>query len=289
MWECWNNENEKVIQRAFLIKKLSKEESDKLPFICPKCLEPLSFRIEHYRLFGKSKVRAHFMHKSDSQCYGYIPEGESEEHYNEKMKLLDLLNEEEYSLKIDGLTFDIKTNSGFIQFKDKEVSLNNRRADVLLTFKSPNSILGLGIAFEIMISEKEESIEQKIKYWTAYGYTVAFGKNVEEIETSPYLEKAHDSINQLKKELQESIEKTRFFGNQFIIKAASQGLYCNNCYKAWQCKKHSGCIVCYNENSPNHLLHRQDSTPCELWQKRIKPDIPFESSILDVKCKKVEQ
>lgn len=279
MFECYD-EN-KIIVKAYLIKELPKEIIENKKFTCPCCEEDISFIKEYYK--PKGLWRAHFSHKRNNNCSGYTPEGESKEHYIKKMEILDDLHNKEIEIQTHGLKW--KFNKELVDYiAEEKYEINGRRADIIVRLKKPNVILGNGIAIEIMISEKEESINLKRKDYALQLYSVATLNENGEIEiqlTYPeVLTKVFkETMNTYKEEINLYENKFKFLRQDFINKAIKHNLNCLNCAKATINKYNPTEITCwlnYNEKTKKGYNNKADFTPCGDYSKSNKPDIVVE-------------
>jgi len=295
MWQCYDKLETPKIQSAFLIKRLPKEEIRKLidngKFICPKCKEQLTFVQEFVK--EKGIVRSHFSHKQASNCKDWIPEGESEKHYNLKFSLLDQLTNDTIKIKIGNLIFDSETNDHNIIFADTEIkAIVERRADILLQLKTPNALFGLGIAIEIMVSEEYNSIYAKSKDYASKGYSVAIttdGESIEVIQVYPkiILELFEYNFNKLKQ--QEELIKS--IDSSFLVRANKYGWDCTTCAKAKKDNAVEGFIVCFKDydytNRTGEVIKKADIVPCPKYYPSNKPKILLAEPDLEVECNRV--
>lgn len=141
----------------------------KQTYSCQTCKEKLAPTKDFTRTKNGNLefVVAHFKHSPDSTCKEAIQE--SEEHKSKKAKLLGALFLEKIKLNIYGMEYMIPKPT----VKDIEVKRKNNCADVLIEFNNYNPILGNGVAFEIMVSEGYNSINDKKESWAMKGYTLA--------------------------------------------------------------------------------------------------------------------
>jgi len=285
MFECWNEEHKLV--KAYLIKELPKEVIATKVFTCPCCNEELSFIKEYYK--PKGLWRSHFSHKRNSECSGYTPEGESAEHYTKKMALLDDLYNKKISIKTNGLTWVF--NKDLVDYiTEEKYEIDSRRADIIVRLKKPNIILGNGIAIEVVVSEKENSINNKRKDYALEFYSLAtlnINGEVEILEAYPEL--ITKIFNEQTKEYKNEIElyenKIKFLRQDFINKAIKHNLTCLNCAKATINKFNTSEITCwlnYNELTKKGFNNKADFTPGGDLSKSHKPDIVVEDYRIEV-------
>jgi len=290
MWECYNEKQE--LQRAFLIKKLPKEIIQTIVFTCPKCEEPLIFKAQN-----SIKQRSHFAHKKDTTCKGYFPEGESEQHYNLKMQLLDTITNDTLTFKIGNLFFETRTNEFEIDLVDIETkAIKTRIGDIILKLKTPNQVLGLGIIIEVMISETEESITEKIKDYSLAGYSVCKttnGLDLEITETFPELNVI--LFEEYKKEIELYSEKIKLLNSDFYIKANKNGWACTNCDHAGVDNRDGRILICWKHKE--ETVHgkmmpekKTNFTLCEdyVLRSKLKEEIILEEPIPHYKCPRGE-
>ncbi len=287
MWQCFDKTENPKILSAFLIERYPTEEKEKLSFICPKCKEPLSFISKYSK--QKGIVRSHFAHKSNSEC-NWIPEGESEKHYNLKFNLLDQLTNETIKIKVGNLVFETSTKDYNIDFAETELkAITERRADILLKLKNPNPIFGLGIAIEIRVTENEESIKQKSKDYAVKGYSVATtkeGETIEILQTYPQIVLEIFKYNFERLKQQEEI--IRQIDSSFLMRANKHGWDCTTCAKARKSNKHDGFIVCFknwnNTTRTGNIEEKADIVPCEKYYPSKREPILLAEPELEVEC-----
>jgi hypothetical protein len=278
MFECWD-EN-KVLVKSYLIKELPKEIIEKKKFTCPCCEENISFIKEYYK--PKGLWRAHFSHKPNSECSGYTPAGESQEHYTKKMILLDDLHNKEIEIQTNGLKWNFdKSLVDYIV--EEKYEIDSRRADIIVRLKKPNVILGNGIAIEIVHSESETSINNKRDDYAKELYSLATLNEkgeVEIVKTYPevlsnfFKKEFVDYKNQI--ELYE--QKAKLLKQPFVEKALKNNWTCLNCRQA-SIGKTSGFIACWREKNKGLTTHPReiaDFTPCDEYSPSNKPDLVIE-------------
>lgn len=293
MWQCYDKIETPKILSAFLIERLPKEEITKLSFVCPKCKEQLSFINKYAK--SNTTVRSHFAHKSNSNC-NWLPEGESEKHYNLKFSLLDELTNDSIKIQIGNLIFDTKTNDYNIIFADKEIKeIVERRADIILRLKNPNALFGLGIAIEVMVSEQIDSIKSKARDYALRGYSLATTQDGITIEVHQVYPKVLSEIfkdNMERFKQQEEIIKQ--IDSSFLVRAIKNKWDCTTCSRASKSTKHDGFIACFKDydykTKTGHVEQKADIVPCSKYYPSSKPPIrltDFED--IQVKCKRGDE
>ncbi|HUV72304.1 MAG TPA: hypothetical protein VMW25_04790 [Clostridia bacterium] len=140
-------------------------------WVCPDCKEIVHLKKEHTRIDHRHPdaiiVSSHFSHNPNSTCKQAM---ETTTHYNRKLFILGQLYAKNVTLST-GKTFILIPQD---EIKGKEKTVANRQADVLVTFKTFDPVFGAGIAFEVMETEKIESIENKMQSWVAQGYSFSY-------------------------------------------------------------------------------------------------------------------
>jgi hypothetical protein len=301
MFECYNKE--KIIQKAYEIKNLPKEEINKLEFSCPECKDKLNF-IQEFprRIYGKIAITSsHFKHKTQTNCEGYYPlkHGESKEHYNTKMELLERLHSKKPIFKIGNLLFEMDLNDFEIDWKEtkEEIkAIENRQADILLKLKTPNAMLGNGIAIEIKKSESQQSIENKKLDYCQKGYSLCQTTNGYELEIKETFPETILTLFELQKEQIEYFEeKIKLFEKDFRLKAQKNNWNCTNCEHAavddldtrildcWKPTRDTPASIRTGKKQP---IKRSNFTPCEDYCQRskLKKDINLVEDSPRVKC-----
>ena len=290
-------ENKKFV-RAYLIKQLPEELIKQKKFECPCCNQEMNFVKEYYKL--KGTWRAHFAHLKNSACNGYTPEGESLEHYTLKMTLLDdLHNNKPLEIKVNGLTWTFD-NSLVDYIKDEKYEIENRRADIIIMLKTPNFILGNGVAIEVMVSEKQSSIQNKAIDYAQQLLSVAQTTNGSDIEiTQTYPKVLKDffesTFKQYKAEINYYEERIKLIRTPFIEKALKNNWTCLNCKHPtktdYKFDKHGVTITCWRKwikGVKGSQVNRTDFAPCENYAPSDEPEL-----ILDCKgvvsCSKKQQ
>lgn len=288
MWQCYDKIETPKILSAFLIERFPEEQIKQMTFVCPKCKENLNFISKFVK--QKGIVRSHFAHKSNSEC-NWIPEGESEKHYNLKFKLLDQLTNDSVKIKIGNLIFETKTNDYNIEFNETEIkAIVERRADILLKLKNPNPLFGLGIAIEVMVTENYDSIKQKSKDYATKGYSVATttdGELIEVLQTYPQI--VLDLFKYNFEKLKQQEELIKQIDSSFLMRANKHGWDCTTCAKAKKSMRVDGFIVCFKEydyqTKSGHIIEKADIVPCDKYYPSKKPPIELaEREDLEVEC-----
>jgi hypothetical protein len=286
----------KKLSRAYLLKELPKEILEQKKFECPCCEKEMIFINEYIK--QKGIWRAHFAHTKNSACEGYTPEGESREHYSIKMILLeDLHNKKPVKIIVNGLTWAFSYED-ILYIKEEKFEINNRRADIIIILKQPNFILGNGIAIEVMVSEKQSSIDSKAIDYAQELLSVAQTKDGEQIEiikTYPkvlkdFLEK---TFTQYKNEINYYEERIKLIRTPFIEKALKNNWTCLNCDQASQSKT-KGFICCWKEKNKGltkHPTERADFAPCNEYKELRQGRLPLiDSDFEEVKgCSQIQK
>jgi hypothetical protein len=288
-------ENKKIV-RAYLLKEYPQEILALKKFECPCCEKEMIFINEHIK--QKGIWRAHFAHVKDSACEGYTPEGESREHYAMKMILLeDLHNKKSIKIIVNNLTWVIAYEE-ILYIKEEKFEIENRRADIIIVLKNPNFILGNGLAIEIMVSEKQNSINAKAIDYALDLLSVAQttdGENITILRTYPkvlkeFLEK---TFTQYKNEINYYEERIKLIRTPFIEKALKNNWNCLNCDQASQSKV-KGFICCWKEKNKGlskHPIERADFAPCNEYKTLRQGRTPLiDSDIEEVKgCSQIQK
>jgi ribosomal protein S27AE len=298
MFECYNKE--KIIQRAYEIKKIPKEDIKKMDFFCPKCNEPLNFIEEYTRLiYGKTPVtQSHFKHKLQTNCEGYYPlkQGESLEHYKTKMELKERLQDKTPIFKIGNLLFSLELNDfeiDWLESKEEERAIPNRQADVLLKLKEPNALFGNGIAIEIQKSESQESIDNKKIDYALKGFSLCQTRNGYELEIKQTYPEILLSLFELQKDqIKRFEEKIKIFERDFRIKAHTNNWECTNCDYAAVDNADPRILICWKHKQPNPKggndlpTKRSNFTPCDDYVQRAvwKPKIELSEEQPKIDC-----
>jgi len=150
-------------------------------YCCPKkCMRVTPVKAHERTVDGrKTWVVAHFRRierEEGVSCYY----GESDIHKAWKVLVAALFEDGVVKLSVGGLTFEprslkIKKVRQEYRWELGETPESFRRSDVGIEFASFNPLLGKGIAFEIQASKIDErEVEEREKFWTAAGYSVAW-------------------------------------------------------------------------------------------------------------------
>lgn len=290
MWEAWDNIVTPTIVRSYILKNLPTDETRK-PFFCPSCKEPISFIKEHIK--EKGIWRAHFAHHPDSKCEGYVPKGESPEHYEIKMKTLDMISNKTIPIKIGLLSYFLELDK-FNIIENETPCIDERRADILLKLKNcRDPIFGTGIVIEIPITETIESIQEKRLDYSKKGYSVATTKDGENITIeNTYPEILIRLLDEKKQDVIDFISDQKLLHRDFFKKAGTNNWSCLNCIHALKSNKNKGFISCfrnYKKDIKNYrdIVEKADFTPCEYYKPTNKLPIEEESVEANFTCKKV--
>lgn len=159
----------KIFRAEQAIQTLLEPKKEK--WTCIGCKEEVSLKKEFIRLDERCsypiEVLSHFAHHPNSTCKDAK---ETTSHYNRKLYVLSQLDAKKVMLSTGHCNLLIPQE----EIKGKEKAVGNRQADVLVSFKTTDPIFGAGIAFEIMETEKIESIESKMESWVKKGYSFSY-------------------------------------------------------------------------------------------------------------------
>lgn len=291
MWEVWTDLENPLIVKSYILKNLPEIETSK-KYYCPCCKEEISFIKEHNK--EKGLWRAHFAHHPNSKCEGYIPKGESPEHYEIKMRTLDLLTNKQIGIIIGNgkLQYFLQTEH-FDIISEETPCINERRPDILLKLKSPDAIFGNGIVIEIMVSEAKKSVIEKYLDYSKKGYSLAWTNDGEYLTMQyTYPEVLIQLLNLKKEEFTSFVENLKILHKDFFKKAQANNWSCLNCAYSEKSKKYKGFIVCwkkYNKQIKNKIdiLEKADFTPCEFYKPTYRTPIEEEEPEANFTCKRV--
>lgn len=256
MWQALNKKRERTFlaQEAIQTIPLWKQEK----WTCPNCKKSVSLKESFYRAISfktLSLVNSHFCHHPSSSCKD--PK-ENNIHYQRQMFVLSQLYSAAPPLRIGGFIILHK----FDQIK----KLETKKADILIEFKEFDPLFGFGLVIEIMVSEKDESMEDKIKKWGQKGYSITwleknrFNKKnqliTEGIEIKlPYLKNLNLSIEKNWKELKRNL--LLLSENKEMLKITNKLIEkytCRTCKNSGPDKwkgEASGLFCCWLENNQN--------------------------------------
>jgi len=163
MWDAVHKKTETVYLSSRIWDKFEKPHDEEW-YCCKLHKYPVTPVKAHKRKINGEEISvlSHFRNITENIC-----NGESVEHWQTKVDIVLGLKEKRYLLLFRGniIEYDFESICN-------EVSIDKRRADILIKFNEYNSFLGYGIVIEVLHSEKEENFNLKAKDWIKNKYSI---------------------------------------------------------------------------------------------------------------------